>query len=237
MGKRLGIGVATLFFLKLLVSAQAPGTPTGDLFEQRVGGVRLEDQSIVAGIVSVTRSVGLPLSIEYPLGMKVSGPEPQLKTATASVGPGTVAQVLDRLCDLDPTFTWTRTGDMVNVTLRALANDPSYLLNRRVDLVTFEGVREADDAVMKAVGQLPGPREQIAVLQVGLSLDFASPWSVTFKGVTVREVFDHIAQQLGPSYGWEFSGAQDFRMVTFHEALQATQSRSKQLGPQNLRPR
>jgi hypothetical protein len=48
----------------------------------------------------------------------------------------------------------------------------------------------------------------------------AKPWTVTLKDVTVREVLDQIAQQFGPSYGWQFYGAQNFRMITFHESLE-----------------
>jgi hypothetical protein len=91
----------------------------------------------------------------------------------------------------------------------------------------------ADDAVMKMVDQLPGPREQIAVMQVGMSLNFADPWSTTLKSLTVRQVFDLIARQLGPTYGWQSSGAQDFRIVTFHEGLLPRPSRNKQKELQN----
>jgi hypothetical protein len=227
MRKHVIVGVTVLLLPLAQGLAQEPGTLTQDPFQQRIGGLRLEDQNVLAGIVAATRSAGLPLSVEYPLGEKISGPAPPAKTVTATVSPGTVKQVLDQLCDLDPTFTWIRNGKMVNVIPRGLENDPGYVLNRKVDELTFENVRQADDAVMKIVGQLPGPREQIAVLEAGVSLDFARPWTTTFKDVTVREVLDAIAQQFGPSWGWQFSGGQDFRMVTFHESLSVNPSPSK----------
>jgi hypothetical protein len=62
--------------------------------------------------------------------------------------------------------------------------------------------------------------ERIAIHQTGMSLDFAKPWTVTLKDVIIREVLDQIAQQFGPSYGWQFYGAQNFRMITFHESLE-----------------
>jgi hypothetical protein len=124
-----------------------------------------------------------------------------------------------------------RNGNMVNALPSALAKDPNYVLNRKIDEVTFRDVRQASDAVMNMVGQLPGPREQIAVLQVGVPLNFSEPWSETLKDVTLREVVNKIAQQLGPSYGWQFSGAKDFRMITFHEGLLPKPSRSKPKQP------
>ena len=218
VGAAFVLGIA-LFLFPLAQALAQDAAATHDPFQQQAGGATLEDESVVAGIVTLTRSVGLPLSIEYPLGTTASTPEPRLKTVTAAIGPGTVAQVLDRLCQLDPTFAWTRNGNMVNVVLRSLENDQQYVFNRKVEQVTFENLRHADEAVLKLVGELPGPREQIAVREVGLSLDFASPWTATFRNVTVREVLNAIAQQFGPSYGWEFSGTQDFRMIRFHESL------------------
>jgi hypothetical protein len=204
----------------LAVRAQESEPSRQDLFQRPSGGVRLEGQSVLAGIATVTRSVGLPLSVEYPLPEKISQPGPQLRTITATVGPGTVSQVLDALCNLDPTFAWLRTGNMVNVVARSLANDPRFFLNRKIDELTLENVRTASDAVFKTVAQLPGPLEQIAVHPIGMSLDFAKPWTVRLKDVTVREVLDQIAQQFGPSYGWQLYGAQNFRMITFHESLE-----------------
>lgn len=208
---------------------------SSDPFQQHVAGLVLSEQSIVDGVAMLSRSTGLAVSVEFPLGVTISGPAPPLKTITVNIGPGTVAEVLDRLCALDSTFTWTRNGDILHVLPRISAKDPTYVLNKKADELRFQDVQEASDAIMKMVGQLRGPREQIAVLQVGTALNFARPWSATLKDVTVREAVDQIAQQLGSAYGWQFSGAQDFRMVTFHEGLLPKPSRSKQ--DQNRTPK
>lgn len=213
---------------------QEPATSPRDPLQQHVAGVELNDQSVVDGVAMVNRTTGLAVSVEYQLGATISGPAPPVKTLNVSTGAGTVSEVLDRLCALDPTFTWIHNRNMINVLPRPLASDPSYLLNRKVNEVTFQEVQGADNAVMKMVGQLPGPREQIAVLQVGGPVNFAKPWNATLKGVTIREVLNDIAQQLGPTYGWQFSGAQDFRMVTFHEGLSPRPSRSRQHQSESL---
>jgi hypothetical protein len=217
--------------LAVLVLAQILGgsaTVTDDVFQHRAGGVQLNDQSVVDGIAMLSGEAGLAVSVEYPLGTTIAGPAPPLRTLDANVGPGSVAEILDRLCSLDPTFDWTRSGNMANVLPRALASDPSYLPNRKMEELNFRNVRGADDAVMQIADWLPGPREQIAILGTGMSLSFAQPLTTTLRNVTVRDVLDKIAQQLGPSYGWQFSGAQDFRIVTFHQGLLPKPSRNKQ---------
>jgi hypothetical protein len=198
-----------------------------DPFQQHIDGVELKDQNVVDGIAMLTKTAALPVSVEFPLGAAISGAAPPLETFSARIEPGTVSEVLDRLCVLDPTFTWIRDGNRLNVLPRILANDPTYVLNKTIEHVKFEGERQASDAIMKMVEQLPGPREQLAVLQAGMSLSFPQPWSTTIRNTSIRQVINQIAQQLGSSYGWQFSGAQDFRVITFHEGLLPKPSRRK----------
>lgn len=232
------VWLATLLIaLAATAPAQQPPAAPPDPFRERVPGVTLNDQDVIDGVAMLSRSNALAVSVEYQLGPTISGPAPQPKTLNAIVGPGTVEEILDGLCSLDHTFTWFRNGGMVNVLPRALVNDPAYLLNRKLGELTFQEVRQADDAVIKIVDQLPGTREQIAIMQTGTSVTFARPWSVKLQNVTVREVFDLIAQQLGPTYGWEFGGAQDFRIITFHQGILPNPSRNKQKESQDSRPR
>jgi hypothetical protein len=221
------IAILILALARAVVPEQVP-VPSSDLFQQRAPGIELNEQSIVDGIAMLIRGTSLAVSVEFKLGATISSPAPPVKTLTANVGPGTISEVLDQLCALDPTFTWVRNGNTVNVLPTVLANDPHYFLNRRIDELTFQDVREADTAVMEIARQLPGPTEQIAVLQTGVSVSFARPWRGTLMHLTVRQAINEIAQQLGPTYGWQFSGADDFRMLTFHEGLLPRPSRKKQ---------
>lgn len=212
--------LAILFLaLSQMALPQQTTVTAADPLQQQLAGLSLNDQDIMDGVAMLSHTVSFAVSVEHPLGATISKPAPPLKALTIDVGPGSIAQILDQLCASDPTFTWMRNRNMVNVLPRALANDRSYLFNRTIDNLSFHEARGASDAVMKMVGQLPGPREQLAVLQVGMSFEFARPWTATLKDITVREALDEIAYQLGPSYGWQLSGAQDFRVVTFHEGL------------------
>jgi hypothetical protein len=224
------VRLALLIFIlaQTASSRQEPTEAVSDPFQQQAGGVVLKEQSIVDGVAILSQSVGLPVSVEFPLGPTISGPAPPLRTFSTNIASGTVTEVLDRLCALDPTFTWMRNGSMANFLPSALAKDPQYIFNRKLSEATFQDVKQAPDAVMTMVGQLPGAREQLAVLQEGVPLDFPRPWNTTLKNVTVREIANQIARQLGSSYGWQLSGAADFRMITFHEGLLPRPSRGKQ---------
>jgi len=218
------VKVAAILLLSLLVklnAAQAGQEPTAspDPFQQRVPGVSLRNQDVIDGIAMLSREAGLTVSVEYRLGKKISGSAPQRGTLIANVGPGTVSEILDGLCALDGEFTWKRDGNMTNVLPRASAGDPSYFLNRTISELTFRDTKNVQDAVFGTAAALPGPKEQIAIMQTGVPLTFSRSWNATFHDVTVREAFNLIAKELGPNYGWQFSGADDFRILTFHQGI------------------
>lgn len=200
-------------------ATQQPSVAIQDPFQQHVPGVALKEQDVIDGVAMLGLRTGLAVSVEHQLGASISGPAPKPITLTRTVAPGTASEVLDALCSLDPTFVWVRNGNMVNVLPRALAGDPNYLLNRTIQELVLKDVPGAQEAVFEVAAGLAGPKEQIAIMQVGTPIGFAQPWSVTLRNVTVREVFDLIAEKLGPAYGWQFTGAQDFRIITFHQGL------------------
>jgi hypothetical protein len=209
-------------FLGCLVTpawSQSPATTLEDAFGQSVPGMKLTDEPITNGVAQLGQIGNVAVAVEYPLGNTISAPAPPLVLVTGTFGPGTLASALDALCSLDQTFAWVRIGNTVHILPRALEKDPSYLLNRKIEDLSFQDVPSAQEAVLGAVAQLSGPKQQIAVLQVGMSLSFYHPWIASFKEITVREAFDKIAQQFGPTYGWQFTGAADFKYVTFHERL------------------
>jgi len=223
-----------IFWLSVLcpasgqVQGQEQSRTLVDPFEMRVAGVQLRDQSIVDGVASLSQSTDIAFSIEFPLGTTIAAAAPAVKVVTATVPSGTVREVLDRLCGLDSSFTWVRFRNAANLLPRSVADDPTYVLNRKIDLLVLDGVPSAQAAVVEMVGQLPGPREQIAIMQSGAALNFARPWTVQFKNITVREFLDEIAREFGPTYGWQFGGAADFRVMTFHERLAAKGMREGQ---------
>jgi hypothetical protein len=215
------------------VSGQETPAPT-NVFQQSVAGLSLNNQDIIDGVAMLSHNVGLAVSVEHELGATTSGAAPQPNTFTAAIGPGTVSEILDGLCALDPTFAWQKDGNMVNMMPRALVSERDYFLNRNVNELVFRDIRDAQEALFKTVGGLPPPKEQVAIMEVGVSLAFARPWSATFQNISIREALDQIARQLGPTFGWQLTGAKNFRIITFHQQLMPKPSRSEQ-GPTTVK--
>jgi hypothetical protein len=210
-----------LFLLLAVYTLGQQARAAQDAFQDRAGGLTLDGQTIIDALARLSQTTRPAYSVEFPLGKTIAEAAPPVKRIMAGVDSGVIPEILDHLCELDRTFTWKRIGNTANIFPRILEGDPSYLLNRLVAVVTFSDVPDAEKAVFEAVAQLPGPKEQIAVLQTGTSLTFVKPWTATFRNITIREIFDQIAQQFGPTYGWQFGGAADFRVITFHERLSA----------------
>jgi hypothetical protein len=210
--------VLSILLLLDPVRCQLPAA-SDDPFARQVPSFHLTDQSVIDGVAMLSQFTDIAFAVEFPLGGTISAPAPTPATVNAMVGPTTLGSALDRLCELDRKFSWRRIGNTAHIFPQAMEQDPTYLFNRKIDLLSFKDEPGAQEAVFHAVAQLAGPKQQIAVLQSGPPLGFSQPWTAKFKDITLREAFDKIAQQLGPTYGWQFGGAADFRVVTFHERL------------------
>ena len=216
----LPIAVAVLCALTNTASSQSQPQTSPEPLRQSVPSFELVHEDITNGIAKLNQmTTSVAFAIEFPLGRTISASSPSLPTVVATVGPGTLGDALDRLCDLDRTFSWQRIGNTIHLLPRALENDPAYLLNRKIEDLEIKNAPDAQNALFQTIALLEGAKEQIAVMQTGMSLGFASPWTASLKDLTVREALDKIAQQLGRNYGWQFGGAADFRVVTFHERI------------------
>ncbi len=224
------IGAVTMQVMLLWITAplgyQGPAAPT-DLFQQPVPQLELNDETILDGVAKMTQVVHIAVAVEFPLAKTISLPEPAPNRFQTTIRAGTVTEILDRLCSIDPTFVWARLGNVAHLYPRNLANDESYLLNRQIPVLTFQQTPDAQKAVFQAVRQLPPPKEQIAMLELGPDVRFATPFTATFHDITVREAFDKIAQRFGPGYGWQLAGAEDFRIITLHAGLSVSRQGKK----------
>lgn len=187
---------------------------------QRVPSVDLSKQTVIDGVALLSQTTAhVAFAIEFPLGQTISASAPPLRTFDATIAADTLTGALNSLCNLDSTFSWQPIGHTVNVFPSALTKDSSYLFNKEIDSLEIKAVADAQEAIFAVVAQVPVQKQQIAVLQAGPSLRFAKPWTVSYNNISVREAFDKIAEQLGPTYGWQFSGAADFRVIRFHQGI------------------
>jgi hypothetical protein len=203
------------------IRSQSVGVDAQDsLFMQPVPSVKLSSLTVIDGVALLNQTTtDVAFAIEFPLGQTFSAPAPPLRTFDTTIAADTLTGSLNSLCNLDSTFSWQRIGHTVNVFPRALMKDSTYLLNKEIAVLELKGVTDAQEAVFAVADQAPGQKQQIALLQSGRSLRFAKPWTASFKNISVREAFDRIAEQVGPTSGWQFGGAEDFRVITFHDSL------------------
>jgi hypothetical protein len=213
-------------FLILLVLGPKPNTMMStqestktierDPFTQRVDEIELRAESIFDAIGRLNQSFDIAISIEGILPAEGTVTNPKF---TVRIENRSLAEVLTLLCELDNRYSWARDGKMVNLFPRALQNDPTYLFNQRLPVLHFENIREVSDAVMQVIHQVPGPPKQLIYWGLGGTQNFAKPLSVTYDDLTVRQAMNRIAQQLGPTFGWQVGGHSQTPAIVFHYKL------------------
>jgi hypothetical protein len=55
-----------------------------------------------------------------------------------------VRQILNALCDSDPRYTWSEDAASINVYPLAAKQDPSYLLDLRIDRIAVANIPDPD---------------------------------------------------------------------------------------------
>lgn len=126
----------------------------------------------------------------------------------------TVREILDALCKSDARYTWSEEGHSVNVYPWATKDDPSYLLNLRINRIVVNDIPDSDQA-LTALAKL-FPEQQVGYFGPGLGDNaHAEPWTAVFERLTVRSFIDRIAEHMGPRTAWVWEGGQQERMFTF----------------------
>src|SRR6266481_1648616 len=201
-------------------SIQESTTPAtrDDPFDQVVQDAQVTDETIFDEIARLNQAFDISISIEGILPAEGTVANPRF---TARIEKQTITNVLSWLCALDTRYTWIRDGNMLNLFPRAFLNDKSYFFNRLLPEVRFQEIRESGDAAMEVVHQLGDPNENLYFMGIGGTQSFARPWTATFHDITVRQALNRIAQQLGPTSGWQIGGTTNQRMIMFHYKLGA----------------
>lgn len=212
--------------------SQGPKPASAKHLEMTIVPFSLDDESVFEGFAKLNQQADISFSIERILTPKHAGPLREDPRFTRGFTGKTLREALDWLCDLDKRYSWLYVAGVVNVVPTASIHDPQYLLNRRLPRLVFESSRDAGMAAISTLHQLSSPPEQLAFLQMGGSVNFPKPWNARFENLTVREAFNLIAQQVGPIHGWQFSGAEDFRLIMFHYKLEPRPKKTRPISPQ-----
>jgi hypothetical protein len=199
--------------------AQQPNSADKDPFEQKLSSVELNDENIFDAIARLNQATSIAISIEGILPARGTVQNPKFR---AKMDGQTVSEALSWLCKLDTRYTWSRDGNMANIFPSEMRDNPHYFFNRKLPELRFQDIRQSDDAAITIVHQLGDPSEQLYFLGVGGTQSFSRPWTATFHDITVRQGLNRVAQQLGPTYGWQIGGHTGVRLVMFHFKLGAS---------------
>jgi len=213
--------IALHFRLQETTAAPAP-----DPLEQRISLLEFKNETLGEALGRVNQSFDISISIEGVLPEEGTITNPKF---TATIENRTLAEVFDQLCALDTRYVWTRDGNNVNLFPRANLNDPTYFFNRVLPELRFHDLRKVGDAVVALDHQAGDPSGGVIFMGIGPKQGLASPWTQSFKNITVRQALNRIARQLGPTYGWQIGGTTKARLIVFHYKLEA---RHVELGDQ-----
>jgi hypothetical protein len=197
---------------------QTPTTHVFDPFEQEVESFELRDQTIGEALGQLNQSFDISISIEGVLPEEGTVTNPKL---TASMRSVTLAEVLDQLCVLDTRYRWARDGNGANFFPKTSLSDPNYFFSRTLTDLNFHDVRRVGDAVIAIDRQSGDPSGGVIYMGIGQTQGFAEAWTASFRNLTVRQALNRIAQQLGPTYGWQIGGTTKAKLIVFHYKLEA----------------
>jgi hypothetical protein len=178
----------------------------------------LSSQTIFDG-VSELNSEPVPLAFGFESVLKVKFDDPVMPDPliNLTLKDATVKEILDALCKADPRYIWSLDGSTVNIYPRKTVDDPSYLLNRRLNKLEIKNIIDIQQGLLAITQQLPAPQEQIAHAQMGGDTSYPpEPWTTTFENLTVRQAVNRLAGHMGAHSAWLFYGSQEFRAFSFY---------------------
>ena len=187
------------------------------LLNTRVTEFEMHDETVLDGLWNLARGPSpFGFGFERVLKRRLTDsdiPDPRFSLELKGK---TIREVLNALCEADHRFTWSMDGATVNVFPRAISNDASYLLNRKLERFELKNATDVQNGLLAIVNQLPPPVEHVAEAQIGGADPYPpEPWTVTFQNLTVRQVVNRLAAHGGRCGTWIFGGSMDFRTFGF----------------------
>jgi hypothetical protein len=177
----------------------------------------LDNETVFDGLAKLNAITKLGFSVERELTSREAPALAATLRFNSSIDNVTVREALDWLCKLDPRYSWSADGSMINFYPASIEHDPNYPLNRSVAPFVLHQEQSATAAVGAATSHADPP-QQIAVFQFGPD-QFGAPTDLSFRSMTLRQALNQIAEAQGQSHGWQFTGTKEFHCIAFHERL------------------
>ncbi len=180
-------------------------------------GFEVKDETLVEAVSELSRQSieGLHIGVEEVLRETAAAPPPKNPQFSLSLHGKTVREILNNLCAHDKRYIWMQDGMTINIYPKAVSDDGSYLLNRKLERITVTDIDDPGAALTFLDKQLPPPREQLGYAGTGGDSSYSSPWTQTFDRLTVRQFINRLSEHMGPHTSWVWYGSKEERLFTF----------------------
>jgi hypothetical protein len=209
--------------LSLVREGRRPETPVKlatveSILNSEISVFNLNNESIEVGLKRLATPAAFAMGFEHELKSKQADPPIEDPRLTLHLTATTVHDALDAMCRADGRYTWSADDVFINVYPIKTLNDASYLMNRRLEKLDLKELTDIQQGLLAIVNQLPPPKEQVAIAQIGIGVDDAyppKPWTISYKNLTVREAINRLVRHMGEQSSWAFTGSIDFRTFAF----------------------
>src|SRR6516165_1142211 len=194
-------------------------TPVEFVLNYEISAFDLNNETIEVGLKRLaSRSAAFAMGFEHELKSKQTDTPIEDPRLTLHLTATTVREALDAMCYADGRYTWSTDDTFVNVYPIKTRSDASYLMNRRLEKLDLKELTDIQQGLLAIVNQLPPPREQVAIAEIGIGLDDAyppEPWTTSYEKLTVRQAINRLVRHMGERSSWAFTGSTDFRAFAF----------------------
>jgi|SRR5882724_7297531 len=198
--------------------APANATNVYSVLNTEVPEFNLNEETIEVGLKRLASgSAAFAMGFEHELKSKQTDPPILDPRLTLHLRTTTVRETLEAMCRADSRYTWSTDDTFINVYPIKTVNDASYLLNRRLMRLDLKELTDIQQGLLAIVNQLPPPREQVAVAQIGGDDSYPpEPWTTSYEDLTVRQAINRLVHHMGEWGSWAFTGSADFRAFAFN---------------------
>jgi len=209
--------------LSLVHEGRRPETPVkvttvDSVLISEISAFNLNDETIEVGLKRLASgSTAFAMGFEHELKSKQTDAPIQDPLLTLHLTGTTVRGALDAMCHADGRYTWSTDVTVINVYPIKTVNLNSYLMNRRLTKLDLKELTDIQQGLLAIVNQLPPPREQVAIAQIGGDDTYpAEPWTTRYGNLTVRQAINRLVRHMGERASWAFTGSTDFRAFAFN---------------------
>jgi hypothetical protein len=189
---------------ELRPEAPANATNVDSILNTKVPEFNLNEETIEVGLKRLASgSAAFAMGFEHELKSKQMDPPILGPRLTLHLRTTTVREALDSMCRADSTYTWSTDDTLINVYPIKTVNDASYLLNRRLMRLDLKELTDIQQGLLAIVNQLPPPKEQVAVAQIGGDDSYPpEPWTASYEELTVRQAINRLVRHMGKRGSW-----------------------------------